>query len=139
MEPIGPTTADVSPFRKYGMLAWIVAGAVIAAYWSALTGDGRVDLDEGLVIGVVGVQGISTYLVPLTPGWRWAKNAAAGFIGVLSLGGQVWTMAVESPNQQSIGLLVITFLTTAGALVLPAVSDNGVGQGAGVPARNPVV
>jgi hypothetical protein len=131
-------TADVSPLRKYGMLAWTVAGAVIAAYWAALT-DNRVTLDEWLAIAVVGVQGVSIYLVPLTPNWRWAKNAAAGFVGVLGLGGQVWVMAVREPTQQSITLLIITFLTTAGALVLPAVSDNGVGQGAGVPARNPVV
>jgi hypothetical protein len=135
--PTSPTTADVSPFRKYGMLAWTVAGAVIAAYWSALT-DNRITLDEWLVIAVVGVQGVAIYIVPQTPNWRWAKNTAAGFIGVLGLGGQVWTMVVESPTQQNVTLIVITFLTTAGALVLPAVSDNGVGSGLGADARNPV-
>lgn len=135
--PTKPTTADVSPWRKYGMLAWTVAGAIVAAYWAALT-DNRITLDESLVIATVGVQSISIYLVPQTPNWRWAKNAAAGFIGVLSLGGQVWTMVVETPTQQGVTLIVITFLTTAGALVLPAVSDNGVGSGLGAPARNPV-
>ena len=57
--------ADVSPVKKYGMLAWTVAGLVIAAYWTALT-DNRITLDEGLAIGVVFVQGVAIYIVPQT-------------------------------------------------------------------------
>lgn len=131
-------TADVSPAKKYGMLAWTVAGLVIAAYWTALQGDGKITLEEWLALGVIFIQGVATYLVPQTPRFRFAKNLAAGFIAVLGLGAQFWTLAVNGPTQQSIGLVVITFLTAAGALVLPAVSDNGVGSGLGASRSNPV-
>jgi hypothetical protein len=134
----GPTTADVGPLKKYGMLLWTVAGIVFMAYYAALSGDGRVDLDEGLTIGTVGVQALVTYVVPQTPRFRFAKNAAAGVIAALALGGQFFVGLVDGWEQQQVVFLIATVLTAAGALVLPAVSDNGVGSGLGANEREPI-
>jgi len=132
-------TADVNPLKKYGMLLWTVAGLVILAWQQAIAGDGRVDLDEALVLGTVGAQGVMTYIVPQTPRYPWAKNAVSAVLGLLALGGAFYMGLTDGFSQQEVATLVITGLTSAGALVAPAVSDTGVGSGAGVDRREPVV
>jgi hypothetical protein len=131
-------TADVSPLKKYGVLLWSVAGLVILAWQQALAGDGRVDLDEGLVLGTVGLQGLLTYVVPQTPRFPKAKNVISGLLGLLALGGAFYMGLVDGFSQQEVATIVITALTAAGAL-LPGVSDNGTGGGLGADRRNPVV
>ena len=137
-QPVVPVTADVNPLKKYGMLIWTVLGVTFLAYYAALSGDGRIDLDEGLVIGSVGLQAVGTYIVPQTPRFRFAKNTIAGLLAALALGAQFFVGLVDGWHQQQIVFLVATILTGAGALVLPAVSDNGVGSGLGAEPREPV-
>ena len=84
------------------------------------------------------MQALVTYVVPQTPRFRFAKNAAAGVIAALALGGQFFVGLVDGWEQQQVVFLIATILTAAGALVLPAVSDNGVGSGLGANEREPI-
>ena len=69
----GPTTADVGPLKKYGMLLWTVAGIVFMAYYAALSerrlvasapGDEQLGDIRRDIHGAVGESSLANWPVP---------------------------------------------------------------------------
>lgn len=115
-------------FGKYGKAVAAVLGAALVVAYAALGGDGRVDAEEWVQIGIATVTAVGVYLVPLAPQYAWGKSAVAILLGVLQA---LATTVLGGLDPGEWIVLVLAGLTAAGVVVTPAVSANGVRSGPG--------
>lgn len=111
--------------EKYGKALASLAGAVLVALYAALGGDGRIDAEEVVQIGIAAAMAAGVYLVPLAPQYRWGKTAIAVVLAVLQA---LATAVLGGLDPGEWIVLALAGLTAAGVAVAPAVSDNGIGS-----------
>ncbi|MFE7868856.1 hypothetical protein ACFUYE_00690 [Micromonospora humida] len=109
--------------EKYGKALASLLGAILVALYAALGGDGHIDAEEIVQVGIAAVMAIGVYLVPLAPQYRWGKTAVAVLLAVLQA---LTTSVLGGLDAGEWIVLVLAGLTAAGVAVAPARSANGV-------------
>lgn len=106
-------------WSTYGksLIAFIYAIAIVGV--PLFSGDRHIDPSEGVAIGIAACTAALTYLVPLAPGARWAKNAVGAVLAALQVATTAIVGGVDPNDWLLIGFAVASSL---GIAVAPAVS-----------------
>lgn len=115
-------------FDTYGksVVAFVYACAVIAVPF--VSGDGGVDVSEGVAIAIGVVTAVMTWLIPLAPGVKWTKTAVGAVLAALQVAATVVTDGVDSNDWL---LIAFALLSAAGIALAPAASSTGAAVGFG--------
>lgn len=107
--------------------AWIaIAYAVAVAVQVALGGDGRIEADEWVQMGIALATAVAVYMVPITTNYKWMKTAVAVVLALLQALATVLLDGLE-PNDWL--TLVLAALGAIGVFFAPATSFNPSGTG----------
>lgn len=98
-----------------------VVAAIVVAY-QALGGDGRIEPVEWVSIAIALATAIGVYVVPLTPGAKWAKTAVAVVLAVLQIASSAILEGGLTPDMILLG--IITIAGAVGIYIAPARSTR---------------
>lgn len=72
--------------QAYGKLIMSVGFATLIAVYAALSGDNRIDLDEGFIVATALVNAAVVFVVPVTVSHPWVKTSCAVILALLEAG-----------------------------------------------------
>jgi hypothetical protein len=112
----------MSKWQRYGKAVVSLLFFVWTIIAPLVSGDGHIDTDEWVIIGVGAANGLLVYIIPLNPAWEAGKTVINGVLAALAA---AQTVMLDGLQPEDWTIIIGAFLAIVIGWFAPTLSGKG--------------